>query len=141
MIANLDLRVSLDKSINKLYMKLRKDKDKRSKEIIYLNKTANIPLKLISEHCEMSIGAVSMYLNKQYPVKPEKILKLKELIDVVVKRIEDDMQTNGDITYYEKCRLEDIIDDGHKILYGRAIRTRQREKKKDMFRQVFLERG
>jgi two-component SAPR family response regulator len=127
-VEQFDARMKIDDYLGKLYAKIRKDKNIVSNEIMYLNKRASIPLQFISEYCDISIGSASMYLNKQYIVKPAKKIKLLEIIDIVVKRIEDDIEKSENITPFEKTRLEDIVDEGHKIIYGKAIRARERTK-------------
>ena len=133
-----DARMKIDDYLGKLYAKIRKDKNIVSNEITYLNKRASIPLQFISEYCDISIGAASMYLNKQYIVKPAKKMKLLEIIDIVVKRIEDDIDKSVNITPFEKTILEDIVDEGHKIIYGKAIRKRERKQPKTTI-PVFIE--
>ncbi len=129
MIETREIKEKVDESIGKLYTKVRKDRDMQSNEIMYLNKELNIPLRTIADFVGISLGSASLYLNKYFKVKEDKRIRMLELIDYGTKKIEEDIQQSKDITDNEKTTLERIIDNGHSILYGRAVRKRNAKTK------------
>ena len=132
MIEPQEIQNRVDHNINRLYVKVRKDRNRISNEIMYLNKEMSIPLQVIADYVGISVASCSLYLNKYFKVKEEKRVKMLELIDYGTKKIEEDIMSNHDLTDNEKSVLEKIVDNGHSILYGRPVRKRVSAKTKHL---------
>ena len=129
MIKQIEIREKIDECLRKKYIKIRRNRNRTNNAILYINKELNIPLQVISDFCQISIGSCSNYINKYYSVNENIEFRLKDLIDYGTSKIENDINTNNDLTENEKKELERIIDYGHSILYGKAIRSRNAKTK------------
>ncbi|MBF0383175.1 MAG: hypothetical protein HQL69_19305 [Magnetococcales bacterium] len=139
-------RKSYELHFDKLINKIKKQKIIISEpvELMYLQHDLKVPVSIISESLECSNGLVCGYVNKNLAVHPEKQVRLKQLIDFAINVLEQKVAVCNNITQLELERLQQLLEKGRKILYGKnynnaKIKRSQMQQKQQQ--NVFLSGG
>jgi hypothetical protein len=136
-------RKSYEVVFDKLINKVKKQKIVISEpvELLYLQDDLRVPVTVISESLDCSIGLVCGYKNKNIAVNPEKKVRLKQLMDFAIGVLEQKVKVCKNITALELEKLEQIIEKGRKIVYGKNYNNPKIKRSRPVQQQVFLSGG
>jgi hypothetical protein len=136
-------RKSYELHFDKLINKIKKQKIVINEpvELLYLQDDLRVPVSVISESLSCSIGLVCGYKNKNIAVNPEKQVKLKQLVDFAIGVLEQKVKVCKNITALELEKLEQLLDKGRKILYGKNYNNVKIKRSRTAQQNVFLSGG